>query len=218
MTNSTTGMGPGARPGRTILASGRLGQWRTIDLLTCAFLGVAFGAIYWAWGIAYEGPSTLLSAPFAPLSALAAWPWLMAGIIGGLVIRRPGAALFAEVLAAAVSMLIVTKWGAMTFVSGLVQGLGAELGFLIFGYRRFGARAAMVAGALAGALEAIFEWYSYWTDWDMTYKVAYLILLSAAGALLAGLLSLALTRGLARAGALNALPPGQEARESRTVG
>ena len=52
----------------------------------------------------------------------------------------------------------------------------------------------------------------------MTYKVAYLILLSAAGALLAGLLSLALTRGLARAGALNALPPGQEARESRTVG
>lgn len=212
-----TNLNAAAERGRTILATRPLNRWRTIDLLTCAFLGVAFGAIYWAWGIAYAVPSEILSAPFAPLGALANWPWLMAGILGGLIIRRPGAAVFAEVLAAAVSMLIVTKWGAMTFVSGVVQGVGAELGFLLFGYRRFGARAAMVAGALAGALEAIFEWYSYWTDWDMTFKLAYLILLAAAGAVLAGLLSLALTRGLARAGALNSLPPGQEARESRTI-
>ena len=212
-----TNLNAAAERGRTILATRPLNRWRTIDLLTCAFLGVAFGAIYLAWGIAYAVPSEILSAPFAPLGALANWPWLMAGILGGLIIRRPGAAVFAEVLAAAVSMLIVTKWGAMTFVSGVVQGVGAELGFLLFGYRRFGARAAMVAGALAGALEAIFEWYSYWTDWDMTFKLAYLILLAAAGAVFAGLLSLALTRGLARAGALNSLPPGQEARESRTI-
>ena len=37
----------------TITASGPLTRWRTIDLLTCAFLGVAFGGAYWAWGLAY---------------------------------------------------------------------------------------------------------------------------------------------------------------------
>ena len=46
----------------TITASGPLTRWRTIDLLTCAFLGVAFGVAYWAWGLAYEAPSTAVSA------------------------------------------------------------------------------------------------------------------------------------------------------------
>ena len=53
----------------TITASGRLTRWRTIDLLTCAFLGVAFGVAYWAWGLAYAAPSDAISAGFPPLAA-----------------------------------------------------------------------------------------------------------------------------------------------------
>lgn len=202
---------------RTILATRPLTRWRTIDLLTCAVIGVAFGVAYWGWALAYQVPSNVLTAAFPPLVGITGAPWLMAGVVGGLVIRRPGAALFAELVAASVEALIGSQWGVTTLVSGFLQGLGAEIGLALFGYTAFGLAAALVSGALAAPLEAVYEWYAYWTDWDMGYKVAYLLILTAAGAVIAGGLGWLLTTALARAGALDAFPPGQEVRESKAV-
>jgi energy-coupling factor transport system permease protein len=202
---------------RTVLATRPLTKWRTIDLLTCAFLGVAFGVAYWGWYLAYQVPSTALAAVFPPLQGITGAPWLMAGVVGGLVIRRPGAALFTELIAAIVEALIGSSWGIATVVSGVLQGLGAEIGFAILGYASFGLGAAMLSGALAAPLEVVYEWFSYWADWDWGYKLAYLVILTVAGALIAGGIGWLLTQGLARAGALGSLPPGQEVREARAV-
>ncbi len=202
---------------REIRASGPLARWRTIDLLTCAFLGVAFGVAYWGWGLAYQAPSNAVSAGFPPLAALFAWPWLVAGIVGMLVIRRPGAAVFTELLAAVVSALIGTQWGLTTLVSGLVQGLGVEIGFAIFGYATFRWAPLLIGGFLGGAFEAVYEWYSWFPAWSMGYKVAYLFLFGASVAIFGSLLSVGLTRSLAGAGALNPFPPGQEVREQSAV-
>ena len=201
----------------SITASGRLTRWRTIDLLTCAFLGVAFGVAYWAWGLAYAAPSNAVSAGFPPLAALFAWPWLVAGMVGMLVIRRPGAAVFTELLAAIVSALIGTQWGLTTLVSGLVQGLGVEIGFALFAYAVYSWAPLVVGGFLGGAFEAVYEWYSYWTDWGWGYKIAYLFLLGGSVAVFGSLLSVGITKALAAAGALNPFPPGQEIRERRTL-
>jgi energy-coupling factor transport system substrate-specific component len=190
---------------KTITASGPLTRWRTIDLLTCAFLGVAFGVAYWAWGLVYSVPSEAVSAAFPPLGALFNWPWLVAGIVGMLIIRRPGAAVFTELLAAIVSALIGT------------QGLGVELGFAVFGYAVYSWAPLLLGGFLGGAFEAVYEWYSYWTDWGWGYKISYLLLLGASVAVLGSLLAVGLTRLLAAAGALNPFPPGQEVREQRAV-
>ncbi|GAA6525293.1 ECF transporter S component [Intrasporangium sp. DVR] len=200
-----------------IRASGALSRWRTIDLLTCAFLGVAFGVAYWAWGLAYQTPSNLISAGFPPLSALLNWPWLVAGIVGMLIIRRPGAAVFTELLAAIVSALIGTQWGLTTLVSGLVQGLGVELGFAAFAYATFRWAPLLLGGFLGGAFEAVYEWYSWYQDWDMGYKVAYLFLFGASVAVFGSLLAVFLTWLLSAAGALNAFPPGQQLRERDAV-
>jgi energy-coupling factor transport system permease protein len=202
---------------RTILATRPLARWRTIDLLTCAFVGVAFGVAYWAWDLVYGVPSGALTLVFPPLVGLAGGPWLMAGVVGGLVVRRPGAAFFAELVAAVVEGLLGNKWGASTMISGALQGLGAEIAFAVLAYASFGLGAAVLAGALAAPLEALYEWYAYWTDWDMGYKVAYLAIFTVSGAVIAGGLGWLLVRGLARAGALNALPPGQEIREAHAV-
>lgn len=202
---------------RSLRASGRWWSWRTVDLLTVAFLGVAFGVVFFGWGLTYQGPANAFAAAFPPLQGIVGAPWLMAGIVGGLVVRRPGAALMTEVVAALVEMLLTTQWGFSALVSGVVQGLGAELAFLVLGYGAFGLLAASLAGALAGGLEAVYEWFSYWTDWSMDWKLWYLVVLAASGFVIAGPLSVLLTRGLARAGALDAFPPGQEAREARSV-
>jgi energy-coupling factor transport system substrate-specific component len=213
----STKLAPAASRGTFVRASRPLMGWRTVDLLTVAFLGAAFGIAYWGWGIAYEAPAKALSVAFPPLQGITAAPWLVAGVVGGLVIRRPGAALLCEVIAALVSMLPGTQWGATVLVSGILQGLGAEIAFAVLGYAVFGAWAAALAGALAAPLEAVYEWFAYWTDWGMGYKVAYLVVFTVAGAVIAGLGGWLLTRALAGAGALNALPPGQEVRERHSV-
>lgn len=213
----STKLEPAASRGTSVRASRPLLGWRTVDLLTVAFLGAAFGIAYWGWGIAYAAPSKALEVAFPPLQGITAAPWLIAGVVGGLVIRRPGAALLCEVIAALVSMLPGTQWGATVLVSGILQGLGAEIAFAILGYAAFGVGAAALAGALAAPLEAVYEWYAYWTDWGMGYKVAYLVVFTVAGAVIAGVGGWLLTRALAGAGALNALPPGQEVRERHSV-
>ena len=201
----------------SIRATGPLLAWRTVDILTIAFLGAAFGIAYWGWGLAYEAPSAPLKAIFPPLSGITAAPWLIAGVVGGLVVRRPGAALMCEVVAALVSMIPGTQWGFTTIISGILQGLGAEIGFAILGYGSYRLGAALLAGALSAPMEAVYEWFVYWVDWSWGFKIAYLVIFTVAGGLIAGGLGWLITRTLAGAGALNAFPPGQEARESRAV-
>jgi energy-coupling factor transport system substrate-specific component len=206
-----------AARGASIRATRPLMGWRTVDLLTVAFLGAAFGVAYWGWGILYNGPLSAIQFAFAPLGGLFAGTWFIAGVVGGLVVRRPGAALLCEVIAALVSMLPGTEWGATVLVSGIVQGLGTELVFALFGYRFFGLLAAVLAGAMAGPFAAAYESTTWIQDWSMGWKLAYAGVLAFSGAVIAGLGGWALTRALAGAGALNAFPPGQEAREHRAV-
>ena len=203
-----------ARRGSTVLATRPLTSWRTIDLITCAVLGVAFGIAYWGWDLAYQAPANGLAAIFPPLQGLTSSVWLIGGVVGGLVIRRPGAALFTEMVAATVEGLVGSQWGISTLLSGFLQGIGAEIGFAILGYAAFGLLAAALAGALAAPLEALYEWYAYWGSWDMGYKLAYLVFFMIGGAVVTGGIAWLLTRALGRSGALAAFPPGHEAREA----
>jgi energy-coupling factor transport system substrate-specific component len=99
-------------------------RWRVVDIVVASVLGVASGVIFWAWGLAWTPLSTALA--FAPgLAGLLAGGWLFAGVLGGIIIRKPGAAVYTEVIAAVVSMLIGTQWGFSTLIWGVVEGLGA---------------------------------------------------------------------------------------------
>ena len=215
---------PRSRTGRSLTATRPLMGWRTVDILTIAFLGAALGVAFWGWGVFYNGPITALKIGYAPLMGLFSGPWFLAGVVGGLVVRRPGAALFCEVVAALVSMLPGTEWGATVLISGVLQGLGAELVFAIFGYKAFGLAVASLAGAMSAPLQWGFEVMSlpaggggWYAEWVMRDKHVYLGALVVSGAVLAGIVGWLLVRALARAGALSAFPPGQEHRESHAV-
>ena len=186
--------------------------YRTIDLITVATLGVAFGVVFWGWGKLYEGISTLAVFGFPPSAGLLGGPWLLAGIVGGLIIRRPGAALATELVAASVEGLLPgNQWGMSVLASGFLQGIGAELIIAVFLYKRFGIVVAVLAGILAGSIEAVYEWQSYYSDWDLPYRLAHLGFFALSGAIVAGLGGWALTRALAGAGVLDSFGPGREA-------
>ncbi|QNF94014.1 MULTISPECIES: ECF transporter S component [Janibacter] len=213
----TTTKTPAASRAGTVLATRPLMGWRTVDLLTVAFLGVAFGVAYWGYGLLYNGPISALGLAFQPLFGLFVGFWFIAGVVGGLVVRRPGAAIACELIAATVSALFGNQWGVTTVVSGLAQGIGAELAFAIFAYKAFGPAVALLSGALSAPLEWIYEIYWYFVDWTWAWKLAYLPLMVVSGVVVAGLGGWLLTRALAQAGALNPFPPGQEVLERRAV-
>jgi energy-coupling factor transport system substrate-specific component len=196
---------------RWTLATPPLTRWRTIDLVTAALLAVATGVVFWTWNFAYEVLAAPLASLLAPLTALLGGTWFLAGVLGGLVIRRPGAALFCELLAALVSTLLGNQWGWTTIMSGVVQGLGVELVFAVLLYRRFGLPVAALAGAMAGVFGAAYEWTTWLAGLDWAYKLVYLGCYALSGAVIAGVGGWLVTRALARAGAMDALPPGREA-------
>jgi energy-coupling factor transport system substrate-specific component len=188
-------------------------RYRTIDLVTIATLAVTLGVTFWAWGKAYGGLSGLAVFGYPPSVALLGGPWLLAGVVGGLIIRKPGAALITEIAAAAVSGLVPggTEWGMSVITSGFWQGLGAELVVAVLLYRRFNLPVAVAAGAVAGAIESVYEWGAYYQGVFSTGdKLAHLGFFALSGAVIAGLGGWALVQALARAGVLDAFPVGRE--------
>ncbi|MEV4900251.1 ECF transporter S component [Citricoccus sp. NPDC055426] len=182
-------------------------SWRVVDIVVAAVIAVASGVIFWAWNLAYAGLSPAFAA-FPPSSALVAGMWLFPAVLGGLIIRRPGAALFTELVAATVSGLLGSQFGLTVLASGLIQGLGAELILLAFLYRRFTLPVALLAGLATGIFGGIndafiFNWFPEYT---LEWKYIYVALVGVSGIVIAGLLSWLATRGLAATGALSALP------------
>src|SRR5215212_3442632 len=154
--------GQAVRPSSDAVEPGRAGMhWRTVDIVIAAVLGVAFGVVFWAWNLVFG----VLAAPldfFPPLSAILNGVYLMPGVVAGLLVRKPGAATFASTLAAWVSLLLGSPFGAITVIYGLVQGLGAELGFLLTAYRRFGWGTALLAATTAGLSTAVLDLSLYY--------------------------------------------------------
>ena len=189
----------------------QLTRWRTVDLVTAAMLGVAFGVAYWGWSAAYNVLSPLFTA-VPSLGGLLGGPWLLAGVVGGLVVRRPGAALLAELVAANVEYLLGNQWGVATLVSGGLQGLGVEIALAIVLYRRFGPWVAALGGAIAAVLETGYEYvtYDYGTTFGAGGTAVYLLTFVLSGAVLAGVLGWLLVRALARSGSLASFPAGRE--------
>ena len=176
-------------------------RWRTVDIVTAAAVAVVMGVVFWAWGLVWTPLSVVLGV-LPGVAGILNGPWLIAGVLGALIIRKPGAALFTELLAATVSALIGAQWGILTLVSGLVQGLGAELVFAIFAYSQWKLWTAVLAAigsSVALAANDLIVWYP---GTDAFFQTVYLVSSIISGAIIAGVGSWGIVAGLARAGAL----------------
>lgn len=185
-------------------------RWRVVDIVVASVVGVALGVVFFVWGFAYNG----LAGPFKALlpgaGAFTEGVWLVGAVLGGLLVRKPGAAVYVELLAATVEALIGGQWGLLTVVSGVVQGLGAEIVFAVLLYRTFRLPAAWLAGAGAGAALAAFELIVYYPGSGALFTTVFAISAVLGGALLAGTLSWLAVRALAGTGALSRFAAGRD--------
>jgi energy-coupling factor transport system substrate-specific component len=178
------------------------GRWRTSDILITAAIGVVFGVIFIFWTALYSAAGPLFTF-FPPAQALLYGIWLVPGVLAPYITRRAGSGVLAELVAAVVE-LIAGLGGGLLFVYGLAQGAAAELGYAVFGYRRWRKANAFIAGATAGLAPAILDNVLYYSTWSLGWQICYGIAAVLSTAVMAGLLTIFLDRTLRSSGALPA--------------
>lgn len=188
-------------------------RWKVVDIVVASVLAVAIGIVFWAWSNSWETISAPFQALYPPTKGLLTGVWVLGGVLGGLIIRKPGAALYVEVLAAIVSAVPGNYFGLMVIVSGLIQGFGAEIIFASLRYRRYTFIATLLAGLGAGLSLAIGENILYNAAWTFEHKALYTVFAGISGMVLAGLVSWFALKAIARTGALGAFASGRSARE-----
>jgi energy-coupling factor transport system substrate-specific component len=193
----------------TIASDTQNTQWRTVDIVTAAVLAVAFGAVFQAWNLLWDATTWVLP----PFRGVVYGTWMLPAVLVPLVVRRPGAALLAETVAAAAEVLFGGQWGLVLVVYGLAQGAAAELVFAFGLYRRWGPVAAFLAGAAAGVAGALLDLAFYYPDWGTDWMALYTGLVAGSSGLIAGLGGWLLVRALARTGVLSAFPSGRQQSE-----
>jgi len=198
-------------PSTTADRSTRVLKWRVVDIVVASVVAVASGVVFWVWGQLDNPISGPVSAVLPGFQGILNGPWLFAGVLGALIIRKPGAAIYTELVAATVSALIGTQWGFATLISGLVQGLGVEIVFALFLYANWRLPVALLAGAGAGIAESILDLLYWYPGSKLGFVVTYTITTTISGIVVAGLLSWLLVRALAKTGALSRFASGREA-------
>lgn len=185
-------------------------RWRTVDIVVASAVAAVFGIVFFAWNNLWSVLDVAV-----PAKAVIYGVWVMAGPVGALVVRRPGAALYTEFLAGLFSALVAVSWsGASIIVYGLIQGLAAELVFAVFRWKRWNLAVAVAAGAVAGFAAAVLDlWvYRFYPGFSGGWQLGYLAVLVASGAVIAGGLGWLLVRALAATGVLDAFASGRTRR------
>ena len=188
-------------------------SWRVVDIIVASILAVACGLVFVFWNSVGYAWFMAMDALTPGLGGLATGIWLAGGVIGALVIRKPGAAIYVETLAATVSAVFGSQWGPETLYSGLAQGLGVEIVFAIFLYRRFSLTVAALGGIGAAIGAFVLELFtSANIAKSLEFNLIYLTCLVISGAILAGALSFFAVKALAKTGALDRFAVGREQR------
>lgn len=187
-------------------------SWRVVDIVVAAVLAAVCAVVFWAWANLLYPVATTAAVSYPPATGLIGGGWLIAGTLGALIIRKPGAAIFCELLAAVLEGFLGTHFGWTVVVSGLVQGLAVEIVFFLTRYRRFGLAVASAGGALAGLFMGVSENIMYNFEWAADQQAVYAALTTLSGAVIAGALMWFVTRALQKTGVLNGLASGAARR------
>ena len=184
-------------------------KWRVVDIVVAAIVAVASGVIFWAWDFIYAVPTALFDSLTPGLGGLFHFMWLFAGPLVAIIIRKPGAAFFGETIAAVIETLLGNPFGvAHALLIGMAQGLGAEIGFAVFAYRKWNLLTVTLAGALTGLSNGLYEWVVT-AGWSTLQGVVFTVCCVISGAVFGGALMWFVQKALAKNGVLDRFESGK---------
>ncbi|MDN7240996.1 ECF transporter S component [Planococcus sp. N028] len=161
-----------------------LKSWKLKEIVLMSLFGVVFGIVYlvaihlgniWAGvigPIAYEWMFGI---------------WFIVSIISMNIIRKPGAAVLPETLAAVIEVMLGNAVGPRLILSGVIQGLGAEAAFAVTGYKHFNLAIMMLAGAGAAVFSFVYGYFvSGYAALDPSFVALMFTLRVLSGMIIAG--------------------------------
>lgn len=178
-----------------------LKNYTIFEMVFICVSSVALGVAFWGWTFAYEITKPALK--LVGLNYLAAGFWIFASVFTPMIVRRPFVAIIASVIAAGVEG-VITHWGAMALVWGLVQGLGAEVIFASTGYRKWSLYMVLAASMLSATASYILDYFYYgYSQMALTLQITQYLSFVISAAVLAGFLSYILFERLKKLNLLN---------------
>lgn len=193
-------------------------KWRVVDIVVASIIAVASGVIFAGWDLIYKIPTTALDALLPGFSGLVCAFWLFAGPLAAVIVRKPGAAIYAELIAACIEYIIGAGgvFGISgSIIIGLVQGVFAEIIFAIVRYRKWNPLTVTLSGALAGLGNYLYEfspvggYVGTEGGYFGAYGLGYLVTTVISGAVIAGILMWFVQRAIAATGVLDRFESGR---------
>jgi energy-coupling factor transport system substrate-specific component len=187
-----------------------MNQWTQREIVVVAAIGVVFGVVY----LAIVQLWLLVQGMIGPLSLDIFFGfWCLASVIAAYIVRKPGAAFFAEVVAAVAEVATGNPAGLILLLTGVVQGAGAELPFAATRWKRYDLAVLLASGASAAVFSFAYTWirFSYGTL-SPTLLIAMFAIRAVSGMVLAGWLGRVIARALQRTGTLDGLRIDEERR------
>lgn len=177
-----------------------LRSWKLKEIVLMSLFSVVFGIVY----LLFLHVGNIWAGFIGPIAY--EWIfgiWFIVSIICMYIIRKPGAAVISETIAAAIEVLLGNAVGPRLILSGLIQGLGAEAVFAATRYKRFNLLVLMLAGVGSSLFSFV---YGYFLGGFSVYSTGYIALMLGirilSGAMIAGVGGKSLSDGLLATGSL----------------
>ncbi|MEC1682939.1 ECF transporter S component [Bacillus mojavensis] len=188
-------------------------SWKVKEIVIMSVISIVFAIVY----LVFTHFGNVLAGMFGPIAYEPIYGiWFIVSVIAAYIIRKPGAALVSEVIAALVECLLGNPSGPMVIVIGVVQGLGAEAVFLATRWKAYSLPVLILAGMGSSVASFIYDLFvSGYAAYSPGYLLIMLVIRLVSGAVLAGLLGKAVSDSLAYTGVLNGMALGKELKKKR---
>ncbi|EPD49425.1 ECF transporter S component [Paenisporosarcina sp. FSL H8-0542] len=177
-----------------------LKSWKLKEVVLLSVFAVVFAVVY----LLFVQVGNIWAGVIGPIAY--EWIfgiWFIVSIICAYIIRKPGAALLSETMAATIEVMIGNAVGPRLILSGLVQGLGAEAAFAATGYKRYDWWVLCLAGIGSAVFSFAYGFFvSGYAALDPSLLLLMFTLRVMSGAIIAGLGGKYVSDGLLATGAL----------------
>lgn len=186
--------------------------WKLRDVILASLIAVLFAVICFA---TFHGVMFGLMPLLAPLG-LGIFPleavfgvFFFSALFSAYIMQKPGVATIVGLLTGLLQVFMGSASAATVAVSGLVQGLGAEVIFALFRYKKWNWTTMVLAAMGATVASFILAWYR-----DLFVEVQFSIIAwrfvvrSISAIFISGVVSKLLADRLAKAGVLKSYPLG----------
>lgn len=192
-----------------------MSKWRFKEIVVMSALSVVFAVVY----LAFLPVGKILVGFFGPIGYdLIFGIWFIVSILAAYIIRKPGAALLSETIAALIEVLLGSAAGPMLILSGMIQGLGAEAVFAATRWKNYSTWVLMAAGAGSAVFSFAYGYFvSGYAALSSSYVIGMFVTRMISGALIAGLLGKSLSDSLAQTGVLSSFALGKEYRKKHSA-